>query len=69
MITDNEARKAANTLIRYCKEHEHCVGCAIAMFCEDSCDLPFSGCDLLPDTIEASQLAKAMAAAIMNRKD
>ena len=69
MITDNEARKAVNTLIRYCKEHEHCVGCAIVMFCEDSRDLPFSTCDLLPDTVEASQLAKAMAAAIMNRKD
>lgn len=69
MITDNEARKAANTLIRYCKEHEHCVWCTIAMFCDDSCDLAFSNCDLLPDTIEVSQLAPNMAAAIMNRRD
>lgn len=69
MITDNEARKAANTLIRYCKEHRLCEGCVIAMFCENSYELPFSGCDLLPDTIEASQLAPNMAAAIMNRKD
>lgn len=52
MITGNEARKAANTLIRYCKE-QHCVGCAIEMFCGDSCDMPFSCCDMLLDTVEA----------------
>lgn len=77
IVTDNEAIKAMNTLIKYCKEPKSCRDCAIKKQC-DALDEVFKGffelehikeADELPNKIEAEKLAPNMAAAIMYRKD
>lgn len=48
MITDEEARRAVNTLISYCKEKEmsdcNKDDCAVWRFCYEKADKGFDGC-------------------------
>ncbi len=77
MITDNEAIKAMNTLIDYCKYPKSCSGCVLKKNCEtiEEDFAVFSELDRIeeademPNRIKAEELAPNMAAAIMNRRD
>lgn len=73
MINDISVKQAVNMIIAYCKHTKFCNKCIIKSFCDESNDLPFSGCTryqlLSDDTITAADLAPNLAAAVMNRKD
>ena len=82
MITAKDVNKAVITMIDYCRQQGDkftCEGCALEPFCyqivHEVRDGVYMGCigcfnktDFMPDK-ENSKLARAMAAAIMNRRD
>lgn len=73
MINAISVKQAVNIIITYCKHTGVCDKCVIKSFCDESDNLPFSGCTRYPllsdDTITAADLAPNLAAAVMNRKD
>lgn len=70
MVTEHEAIKAANKLIKYCSSRVNCDGCKLKTMCKLVRKTSrFNICDYIEEEKEASPLARAMAASIMNRKD
>lgn len=70
MVTEHEAIDAANTLIRYCVQRVNCNDCKLKEMCKMVGKTGmFFTCDYIEEEKEASPLARAMAASIMNRRD
>lgn len=70
MVTEHEAIEAANKLIKYCSSRVNCDGCKLKTMCKlVGKTSRFNICDYIEEEKEASPLARAMAASIMNRKD
>lgn len=70
MVTEHEAIEAANKLIRYCGQRVNCDGCKLKPMCKKfGKTRRFFICDYIEEEKEASPLARAMAASIMNRRD